>query len=267
VTPLTPAIVANIDRMLRSGFANAPTPPCQPHVMAAAHQLVGIFGQGYFMAGWRDPKADSIANGFHPRGLAVDWYVPRSPTGGLDGSTGAKVASWAWQRPDVLEVIYDGHLATVAHEASGWRIYTPPPGESNHAEHVHISFAPAGESHSTIGRRPFPWVDWPNPITPTDPPQQEEEDMILFSQIAPFEGVYVIGPATHCTAEMIEVASGIKPMPDDHIVRSKFHALAIGSHLFATGATGSSLVLLPGQTLTPDQRNALTAAGVTGVAA
>jgi hypothetical protein len=86
-----------------------------------------------------------IATSDHPRGLAVDFMIPRWATGAGNGF-GWRVARWVQAHASQLRVkyiIWDAKKwnPTVS---GAWRPYRHPLGNTNptlaHRNHVHVSF-------------------------------------------------------------------------------------------------------------------------------
>jgi hypothetical protein len=103
-----------------------------PKAARLADDIVQKFGRGGGLGGDRLKRNDSIANGDHPKGLAIDWSSPS-----ID--QGSAVFNYAIENAASLGVKYVIFNGRIWNSGSGIGPYNPPPGEGNHSDHVHIS--------------------------------------------------------------------------------------------------------------------------------
>jgi hypothetical protein len=103
-----------------------------PKAAALADDIVQKFGKGNGLGGDRLKRNDSIANGDHPKGLAIDWGAPS-----ID--QGSAVFNYAIENAAALGAKYIIFNGQIWNSGSGIGPYNPPPGEGNHSDHVHIS--------------------------------------------------------------------------------------------------------------------------------
>jgi hypothetical protein len=108
----------------------------KPHVKTAGEQLGARFGIRTIY-GWAPGKYD------HPKGLALDFMITNIDNGRAVGDALAAYVVANAASLGVTYVIWYRRIWSVARAGEGWRPYS---GDSDHTDHVHVSFAPTGGS-------------------------------------------------------------------------------------------------------------------------
>lgn len=124
----------------------------KPWVKDAVYELGPKFGIKT-VYGWAPGKYD------HPKGLAADFMINNIPNGRSVGDAFAAFAVANAARLQLTYVIWYKQINTL--DGRGWRPYS---GDSDHTDHVHLSFKASGSSTGgTIGIPGFETVG--NPVT------------------------------------------------------------------------------------------------------
>lgn len=125
----------------------------KPHVKIAAEQLGTRFNVGTIY-GWAPGQYD------HPKGLALDFMVYRDKAKG-DALAAYVVANAA--SLGITYVIWYRRIFSVARASEGWRPYS---GDSDHTDHVHVSFSETpGSGMLLLGSENMGLTNMGNPIS------------------------------------------------------------------------------------------------------
>lgn len=103
----------------------------KPHVKTAGEQLGARFGI-HTIYGWAPGKYD------HPKGLALDFMINNLSNGRQIGDALAAYVIANAASLGVTYVIWYRRIWSVARASEGWRPYS---GDSEHTDHVHVSFS------------------------------------------------------------------------------------------------------------------------------
>lgn len=128
----------------------------KPHVKSAAEQLGARFGIRTIY-GWAPGKYD------HPRGLALDFMTNNLPNGRAVGDALAAYVVANASSLGITYVIWYRRIFSVARASEGWRPYS---GDSEHTDHVHVSFSETpGSGMLLLGSENMGLTNMGNPIS------------------------------------------------------------------------------------------------------
>lgn len=156
----------------------------KPHVKVATEQLGARFGIRTIY-GWAPGKYD------HPKGLASDFMINNLPNGRAVGDALAAYVVANAASLSVTYVIWYRRIWSLARASEGWRPYV---GDSEHTDHVHVSFSETpGSGMLLLGSENMGLTNVSNPISAIEQSFEKLSSTVLNSKMWIRVALFIMG--------------------------------------------------------------------------